>query len=192
MTVEPTTASREWTVDTTGAGPDGPQATVSGAGHRFVLRTTEGAEALADILNAQTGALVEAAQFARRYDCGKTSLQKAAMVPCLNLPKGAACYACELTKARFERNSYCICDDDDELPTGPADYCPVHGNTYKYVHQEQARLVEAQRARDAASERAEAAEARAARYEEALRRLAGLSGEPAQAFSEVARSALEA
>jgi hypothetical protein len=192
MTLEPTAASQEWSVDEIGSGPERPQTAVTGAGHRFVLRTREEADTLASILNAQTDALVEAAQLARRYDCGKTSLQKAAMVPCLNLPKAAACYACELTKARFERNSYCICDDDDELPTGPADYCPVHGNTYKYVHQAEARLVEAIRARDAAVERANDADAKAARYEDALRRLAGMAGEQGQACSAVARAALEA
>ena len=132
------TAGGPWQAEATDGGPERPGATVSGQGHRFILLRPADATALAAILNAQTAALAEAAVTARRYDCGKTSLQKAAMVPCLNLPKGAACYACELTKARFERNSYCICDDDDELPTGPADYCPVHGNTYKYVRQEEA------------------------------------------------------
>jgi len=166
MTVERTQASEEWRVDETGGKPERPQAVLTGPGRRFILHTKDDAVELAGLLNAQTAALAEAAQLAGRYDCGKTNLQKAAMVPCLNLPQREACYACELTKARFERNSFCICSDDDELPTGPADYCPVHGNTYKYVLQEEARLVEVVRARAAAAGRAEAAEAKVERLQQ--------------------------
>jgi hypothetical protein len=159
---------------------------LSGPGLSFIVYTTADATELAAILNAQTEALAEASEQARRYDCGKTSLQKAAMVPCKNLPRGEECYGCQITRARFERNSFCICDDDDELPTGPANYCPVHGNTYKYVLQEEARLVDVVHARAAAVERAEAAEANAERLESALRRIATMSGDAA----EVAREAL--
>ena len=160
MTTEQPETTPQWRVEATEGKHDRPQAVLIGPGPRFILYTTEDATELSTILNAQTAALAEAAHQARRYDCGKTNLQKAAMVPCRNLASGEECYACQIARARFERNSFCICDDDDELPTGPADYCPVHGNTYKYVLQEQARLVDVVHARAAAAERAEAAEAR--------------------------------
>jgi hypothetical protein len=190
MTADRLVTTEEWRVDETEGIPERPQAVLTGAGHSFILHTTADATELAAVLNAQVAALSEAAHDARRYECGKTSLQKSAMVPCLNLPRREACYACELTKARFERNSYCICADDDELPTGPAAYCPVHGNTYKYVLQEEARLVEARRARDAESERAVAAEARSQRLEAALQKIAAMAAEPGRACSEVAQAAL--
>jgi len=179
MTAESVDAQGEWRVSELTA--DGAE--VMGMGRRFVLSRKEQAAELAELLNAQAAALAEAARLARRYDCGKTTLQKAAMVPCLNLPDGEQCYACEIARARYERNSFCICDDDDELPAGPAEYCPVHGNTYRYVLQEQSRLVETSRARDAA-------EARAQRLEEALRRIAGMAGDSGAACAEVAREAL--
>lgn len=190
MTSEQTERTQEWQVDETEGKADRPQAVLSGAGHRFILYTTAHASELAGILNAQTEALAEAAALARRYDCGKTNLQKAAMVPCRNLPRDNECYSCQITRARFERNSFCICDDDDELPTGPADYCPVHGNTYKYVLQEEARLVDVIHARAAAVDRADAAEARLERLEAALRRIEAMAGESGQACAEVAREAL--
>jgi hypothetical protein len=188
MTIEHTEPSPVWRVDETEGMPDRPQAMLLGPGSHFILHTTADATELAEILNAQTAALEDAASHARRYDCGKTSLQKAARVPCRNLPGDEECYACQITTARLERNSFCICDDDDELPTAPADYCPVHGNTYKYVLQEEARLVGVIRARDAAIERAQAAEARLQRLEAALRRIESMSGESAAA---VAREALD-
>ena len=190
MTAEKLETTEAWRVDDTGGRPERPQATLEGPGHRFILYTREDARELATILNAQTAALGEAARDARRYDCGKTNLQKAAMVPCKNLPHDAECYACQIAKARFERNSFCICDDDDELPTGPADYCPVHGNTYKYVLREEARLVDIVHARAAAVERADAAEARAERLEAALIRIATMSGESGDAYAAAAREAL--
>jgi hypothetical protein len=190
MTVERRASSEEWQVEASGGAAGRPEAILGGSGRRFILRTHADAVELAAVLNAQTAALAEAALLSRRYDCGKTTLQKTAMVPCLNLPHKDVCYACELTRARFERNSFCICDDDDELPTGPADYCPVHGNTYKYVLQEEARLVETQRARDAAAQRAAAAEARTQRLEAALQRIAGMGTESGQACSAVAQAVL--
>jgi hypothetical protein len=183
MTTEQADSQLEWRVEATEGKDHRPEAVLIGPGHHFILHRHTDAAALAEILNAQLAALTEAAQQTRRYDCGKTNLQKAAMVPCLNLPKLEECYACQITKARYDRNSYCICDDDDELPTGPADYCPVHGNTYKYVLQEEARLVDTQRARDAARERAE-------RLVEALQRIAAMTGETGLACSEVAKAAL--
>ena len=186
MTADKLHTTEEWTVDQTEGRPERPQAILSGAGHRFILYTTADATELAAILNAQTAALAEAAHHARRYDCGKTNLQKAAMVPCKNLPRDVECYACQIARARFERNSFCICDDDDELPTGPADYCPVHGNTYKYVLREEARLVDIVHARAAAVERADTAEARLERLEAALTRIASLEGDAAA----IAREAL--
>jgi hypothetical protein len=191
MTTDQTEPTREWRVDETEGMPERPQAMLMGAGLRFILYTKEDASELAAILNAQTAALSEAAHHARRYDCGKTNLQKSAMVPCRNLPRDIECYACQIAKARFERNSFCICDDDDELPTGPADYCPVHGNTYKYVLQEEARLVDVVHARAAAAARADAAESRAERLEAALQRIAGMAGESGAASAAVAQGALE-
>jgi hypothetical protein len=179
MTSEQTDLTQDWRVEATEGRPERPQAMLLGPGRRFIVYTTAGASELASILNAQTEALAEAGDLARRYDCGKTNLQKAAMVPCRNKPRFDECYACQIAKARFERNSFCICDDDDELPTGPADYCPVHGNTYKYVLQEEARLVDVLHARAAAIERAEAAVAKAERLEAALRRIAAMTGEAA-------------
>ncbi len=190
MTNEHPELNVTWRVDETEGKSDRPQAMLLGPGSSFILYTTADATELAEILNAQAVALEEAALQTRRYDCGKTSLQKAAMVQCRNLPRDEECYACQITKARLARNSFCICDDDDELPTAPADYCPVHGNTYKYVLQEEARLVNMIRARDAATERAEAAEARLERLEAALRRIESLSGESGAACAEVAREAL--
>lgn len=190
MSSEHTEPEAEWHVDETEGKPDRPQAVLIGAGHRFILLTKDDASELADILNAQTAALAEAAHQARRYDCGKTNLQKAAMVPCRNLPRDDECYACQIAKARFERNSFCICDDDDELPTGPADYCPVHGNTYKYVLQEEARRVDLAHARAAEVARAEAAEARVEQLEAALQRIEAMSGDSGQACAEVAKAAL--
>lgn len=177
-----------WKVEETDGKADRPQAVVIGSGYRFILYTAEDATQLTDLLNAQTHALTEAAQLARKYDCGKTSLQKAAMVPCRNLPHGEECYACQITRARLERNSFCICDDDDELPTGPAEYCPVHGNTYKYVLQEEARVVDLKNARAAAVEQAEAAEARLQQLEAALRQIEAMTGAPDAA--RLAREAL--
>ena len=191
MTTDQPDITQEWRVDETGGRRERPQAMLSGAGQQFILYTKEDAAELAAILNAQTAALSEAAQQSRRYDCGKTNLQKAAMVTCRNLPRDVECYACQIAKARFERNSFCICDDDDELPTGPADYCPVHGNTYKYVLREEARLVDIVHARAAAVERADAAEARVERLEAALRRIADMTDESGQAWSDVAREALD-
>jgi hypothetical protein len=190
MTAEQGEAMTEWRVDDTEGRPERPQAVLAGPRRRFILHRREHAAELAALLNAQATALAGAAQLGKRYDCGKSDLQKAAMVPCLNLPQGDECYACQIAKARFERNSFCICDDDDELPTAPADYCPVHGNTYKYVLREEARLVDALRARAAAAERADTAEARVERLEAALRRIAAMASEPGQACSEVARAAL--
>ncbi len=190
MTSEQTKPNAEWRIEETEGRPERPQATLTGAGHRFVLYTKADATELATILNAQTAALAEAAHHARRYDCGKTNLQKAAMVPCRNLPRDDECYACQIAKARFERNSFCICDDDDELPTGPADYCPVHGNTYKYVLQEEARRVDLAHARAAEVARAEAAEARVEHLEAALRRIEAMAGESGQSCAEVAHEAL--
>jgi len=183
MTTEQSEAGPEWRVEANEGKDDRPEALLIGPGHRLIFARQKDAEALAELLNAQGTALAGALQQSRRYDCGKTNLQKAAMVPCLNLPKGDECYACLLTRARFERNSYCICDDDDELPTGPADYCPVHGNTYKYVLQEEARLVTALRDRDSARERTE-------RLEAALKRIQAMTSESGQACSDVAREAL--
>lgn len=191
MTAEQAEHTDEWRVEELEGRPGRPQASLSGQGHQFIFNTKADAEELAAILNAQTAALLEATRDARRYDCGKTNLQKAAMVPCKNLPRDIECYACQIARARFERNSFCICDDDDELPTGPADYCPVHGNTYKYVLREEARLVDVVHARTAAVERAEAAEARAERLEAALRRITSMAGEPAEACVLVAREALD-
>jgi hypothetical protein len=191
MTTDQPASTREWHVEETVGRTERPQAVLIGPGQRFILYTTADAEELATILNAQTAALVEAADNARRYDCGKSNLQKAAMVPCRNLPRDVECYACQIARARFERNSMCICDDDDELPTGPADYCPVHGNTYKYVLREEARLVDIVHARAAAVERADAAEARVEQLETALRRIAAMSGESAHACAEAAREALD-
>ena len=184
MTAEQSEQAQTWRVEETEGRPERPQAMLAGPGTSFILYTTADAGELAAILNAQTQALVEATEQARRYDCGKTNLQKAAMVPCKNLPLQEECYACQIARARFERNSFCICDDDDELPTGPADYCPVHGNTYKYVLQEEARLVDVVHARAAAVERAEAAEAKAERLEAALRRIAAMGGEAGTAAGE--------
>jgi hypothetical protein len=190
MTAEGTGAT-DWRVEETGGRTERPQAVLVGPGRRFIVLTKQDALDLAELLNAQTAALADAAQLSRRYDCGKTNLQKAAMVPCLNLPHREPCYACEIARARFERNSFCICDDDDELPTAPADYCPVHGNTYKYVLQEEARLVEVVRARAAAVERADAAAARAERLEAALGRIARMASDSGRDCSDVARAALE-
>ena len=190
MTAEGAEA-QEWRVEETEGLPERPQAVLIGPGRRFIVHTRDAAGELVDLLNAQSAALAEAARLAKRYDCGKTSLQKSAMVPCLNLPLAEPCYACEIAKARFERNSFCICDDDDELPTAPAAYCPVHGNTYRYVLQEEARLVEVTRARAAAVERADAAEARLQHLEAALRQIAEMAGESVQACRAVARAALE-
>ena len=187
MTAEQSEQAQAWRVEETEGRPERPQAMLTGPGLRFIVYTTADAAELAAILNAQTLALAEASEQQRRYDCGKTNLQKAAMVPCKNLPRQDECYACQIARARFERNSFCICDDDDELPTGPADYCPVHGNTYKYVLREEARLVDIVHARAAAVERAEAAEAKAERLEGALRRIEAMSGEAAV----VAREALD-
>jgi hypothetical protein len=187
MTAEQSEQAQAWWVEETEGRPERPQAVLAGLGTRFILYTSADARELAAILNAQTDALTEASEQARRYDCGKTNLQKAAMVPCKNLPRHDECYACQIAKARFERNSFCICDDDDELPTGPADYCPVHGNTYKYVLREEARLVDIVHARAAAVVRAEAAEAKAERLEAVLRRIEAMGG----AAGTVAREALE-
>lgn len=183
MSSEQSDVRPEWRVEETEGKADRPQAVLSGPGHTFILYTTQDATELAELLNAQTAALVEATQLTKKYDCGKTGLQKAAMLPCRNLPREEECYACQITRARFERNSFCICDDDDELPTAPAEYCPVHGNTYKYVLQEEARVVDLKNARAAA-------EARVERLEAALRRIEGLAGDSGRECAEVARTAL--
>jgi hypothetical protein len=66
----------------------------------------------------------------------------------------------------------------------------VHGNTYKYILREEARLVDVVHARAVEVARAEAAEARIERLEAVLQRIADMAGASGEECASVARDGL--
>lgn len=165
MTNEPQQHSQIWRAESVQEGEAGGQALLIGPGPTYVVAFLRHAQELAEILNSQVLAIQELQDAVRAYDCRKGPLAHDAMVPCANLPNREECMSCRLTRSMRERNSYCVCIDDDDFPSGPAEYCPVHGNPYRYATQEEIRLLRTLEERDQALARAEAAEARVAELE---------------------------